>query len=746
MTGGRRAQPWPALAGWLAWTGVGVLLCARFPISFIGSTYTLGPLFALLAWRRWGVLAGIGCAVAVSVPSLIIHMDGVRVLFIMGIVGMAIIGRRFGRLMVESAWLLCLLLIALRVSITLFGVAPMPNAPAMMGNLLTLIADTLQALAADAIVSNFRVQPAFPWVPWRRSLWLSTTLRMMINFIIGVAFMTTLQGENIELRGRMRVLQQTIRTSLQGATVTPIDAGGPFRRLVLPGGDETTIAIQRIADTGPIPRRVAVALCGEMRARERGRTALLPDWLLSARGCETDVIRRDGQRYLLVSRLQIVATEDSDTLPLQLYTLMAAMLFVVAFNLWLRDALRATLDATRETIRLFGTPNLPKPEILPFREFQPVLERFVERNNAYVAALAERDRLAEAARALQECIGLRVINDIRINPDAGTLRFTTISPDGQSQEQQMAVDPADRSLLRQAGGAEDALVEFRGLGSEQGSHLLNLRGQAGKWRWRSAVMVDLRQPRRLRELMMHQARLADLGGMASAICHELKQPLFTIDMAARSIDLIAAQSAQAGGNGPQLRQRSQRISEQVARTQDIITRIAAYGRVSLDSADRGDVSRAFEDAASFLEPRLHEEGISIDIAARPGLVVDVPRVALEQIMVNGLQNAIDAIVEARAKGRPHVGRIRFEASCTDGTVTLRLLDDGIGLGHDGGSSAFEPFYTTKPDQSGSGLGLFISRQIVMEAKGSISLAPRDGGGAVLTVSLPEARSEAAVDA
>ncbi|MDB5685523.1 MAG: hypothetical protein JWR77_112, partial [Rhizorhabdus sp.] len=264
---------------------------------------------------------------------------------------------------------------------------------------------------------------------------------------------------------------------------------------------------------------------------------------------------------------------------------------------------------------------------------------------------------------------------------------------------------------------------------------LTLRQSIGPYRWASGMIVKLWQPRRLREIMTRQARLVDLGGMASAISHEIKQPLFTIAIAAESIRLLLAKDGVDVRD--QLAGRAARIGDQVERAREIIDRISLYGRVeSFESSDT-DAAAALHAARSFLSALLHDRGIAVTIGISPGsYVVDMPRIALEQVIVNAIQNAADAIEARREAGGVDAGRLALALRIADGQIRCTISDDGIGMASGLAETAFEAFFTTKSAKKGTGLGLFISRQIVMEAGGDIRLLPAFPHGACLEIILP----------
>ena len=128
----------------------------------------------------------------------------------------------------------------------------------------------------------------------------------------------------------------------------------------------------------------------------------------------------------------------------------------------------------------------------------------------------------------------------------------------------------------------------------------------------------------------------------------------------------------------------------------------------------------------------------MEVSGQQPLLVRLPRVGLEQIVVNAVQNAVDAICSRRVEEPKLVGEIEVLVERDELGVTIEIKDNGIGLGIAHPETAFEAFMTTKPKDKGTGLGLYISRQIMLEVGGAISINPRSKPerGTVLTLRLP----------
>jgi len=138
----------------------------------------------------------------------------------------------------------------------------------------------------------------------------------------------------------------------------------------------------------------------------------------------------------------------------------------------------------------------------------------------------------------------------------------------------------------------------------------------------------------------------------------------------------------------------------------------------------------FENLHHLMEPTLEQKSIELDVVMKdPGLVVEADLNLLEQVMINLLVNAIDAVKE---KEHP---RIVLSAEKSKGSKTeIRVADNGYGMSAEVMENIFVPFFSTK--KTGSGIGLSLCKQIMMLHKGNIQVQSREGEGSVFTLQFP----------
>ncbi|MCH7692993.1 MAG: PAS domain-containing protein [Proteobacteria bacterium] len=254
---------------------------------------------------------------------------------------------------------------------------------------------------------------------------------------------------------------------------------------------------------------------------------------------------------------------------------------------------------------------------------------------------------------------------------------------------------------------------------------------------------DITERRRVQAELIQASKLATLGEMATAVAHELNQPLNIIRMAADSaIDAVDTD----GGDVAFLRGKFERISRQAGRAAAIIDHMRIFGRKADDKPHAFDPRDAVLGALSLMGEQLRLKDIQV--------VTHIPKhcrkvsghdIQFEQVVLNLLTNARDAI-ELRGGDTDRATperRIDLEVADDPSTDTLRIRvrDTGSGIPEAVMGRIFEPFFTTKEIGSGTGLGLSISYGIVTDMGGVLEARNVDDG-AELTISLPVAGGDA----
>ena len=246
------------------------------------------------------------------------------------------------------------------------------------------------------------------------------------------------------------------------------------------------------------------------------------------------------------------------------------------------------------------------------------------------------------------------------------------------------------------------------------------------------TVVNTERERTAEARAIAAARLASLGEMAAGLAHELKQPLQVISLAAEN-----AVGALDNADDRGARRRLDRVVDQASRAGQIIENLRRFARGSAEpgKVEPVAVADAVNAALGLVGSALRHAQIAIvrDIAD-PSPVVLAARVPLEQVLVNLLANARDALDRAPHGAAPAV---RLRAERLDDKVRITVSDNGGGIPAEVLPRLFEPFVTTKAPDRGTGLGLAICHGLVGDMGGSIE-AHNDAEGAVFVILLPAA--------
>ncbi|MGO6857597.1 ATP-binding protein [Rhizobium ruizarguesonis] len=221
-------------------------------------------------------------------------------------------------------------------------------------------------------------------------------------------------------------------------------------------------------------------------------------------------------------------------------------------------------------------------------------------------------------------------------------------------------------------------------------------------------------------------RLAILGQVAAGVAHEINQPVATIrayaDNARTFLD--RGQTAPAGENLESIAALTERIGS-------ITEELKTFARKGRGSAEPTGLKDVIEGAVMLLRSRFAGRMDTLDIdLPPPDLQVMGNRIRLEQVLINLLQNALEAVAPKAGEGR-----VEVTTSTDAGMVTVTVADNGPGIPPEIRKGLFTPFNTSK--ESGLGLGLVISKDIVGDYGGRMEVAS-DGGGTRFTVQLRKA--------
>ena len=255
------------------------------------------------------------------------------------------------------------------------------------------------------------------------------------------------------------------------------------------------------------------------------------------------------------------------------------------------------------------------------------------------------------------------------------------------------------------------------------------------------IMGDLRETtqemeRREQELrdkqeqLIQAGKLATLGELTTGVAHELNNPLNNIGLyVGNVIDQARLGTLENGRLVSDL----EKAMEQVRKATEIISHLRTFGRVAPVSLEPVDIDEVIERSLSLVQEQLKIRGIEVDFELCPDeLLVLANPIQLEQVFINLLTNARDALEDSRTK------RIRIVTEREGDLIQIQVSDTGPGIPRHLEARVFDPFFTTKEVGSGTGLGLSITYSIVKEHGGEISVSSGSRGGATFVITLPVA--------
>ena len=276
------------------------------------------------------------------------------------------------------------------------------------------------------------------------------------------------------------------------------------------------------------------------------------------------------------------------------------------------------------------------------------------------------------------------------------------------------------------------------------SHDSNLRLESSR-KAMIHIMGDLRETtaeierrehelREKQEQLIQAGKLATLGELTTGIAHELNNPLNNIGLfVGNSIDRIELGKVDL----ELVRDELGKAMEQVRKATEIISHLRTFGRAATIVYEPVEIGLVIERSLSLMQEQLRLR--QIEVAVEPGaepIVVHGNEIQLEQVFVNLLTNARDALADQEQK------HIWITCEVRPPVAVVMFADNGPGVPAELDQRIFDPFFTTKEVGAGTGLGLSITYGIVTEHGGTIEVGTGAGGGAQFTIELPLAGAEA----
>lgn len=289
-------------------------------------------------------------------------------------------------------------------------------------------------------------------------------------------------------------------------------------------------------------------------------------------------------------------------------------------------------------------------------------------------------------------------------------------------EQAGRVDGREVSLLHASGHAVPVRV-----------HAARLRpgGRAPDPDRHLLILHDRTEVQRIRARLIETEKLSAMAKIAGSVAHEFRNPLNSLFLSTDLLeDELGGHAEIQGAIGPTLAA----IREEIERLNQIITHYLALSQIGGDEPEEVDLGRAVAEFVEEQREAAGERGITMRMRADAGPhPIRVDRHQLRRVLLNLADNATDALADQVADGgRP--GTVTLLVRRMRRSAKLTVKDNGPGIPEDLRERVLEPFFTSK--SGGSGLGLYLVREIVIASGGSLSLSSTEGRGTGVSIRWP----------
>lgn len=224
--------------------------------------------------------------------------------------------------------------------------------------------------------------------------------------------------------------------------------------------------------------------------------------------------------------------------------------------------------------------------------------------------------------------------------------------------------------------------------------------------------------------VQHIAKLASIGELAAGIGHEINNPLMVAQANLKNLHNHLPQD-------PVAIRLQNKIDEALKTIETVVSALRTYSRSEKQELKAIDVNQSITGAVAMVQDYMAGEGVTIALDLGPEVFINATNVKIQQILINLLDNARDAIVES-ADG----SQILITTRRKGDRLELIVADNGAGISPEVEKQIFNAFFTTKPEGQGTGLGLSLVANIVYELNGSISLQTELGVGTAFLIGLP----------
>ena len=230
-------------------------------------------------------------------------------------------------------------------------------------------------------------------------------------------------------------------------------------------------------------------------------------------------------------------------------------------------------------------------------------------------------------------------------------------------------------------------------------------------------------------MMAQQSKLASMGEMIGNIAHQWRQPLNALSLLLQKQQLFFERGLLT----------AEKLEENVAKGTSLINKMSTtiddfrdFFKPNKEKADF-DVKEAINSTLEIIDASLHNDNIELDIEIQEGLIVHGYKNEFSQVILNLINNAKDVLVEKKTDK----AKIKLLTTLSDDgrVLNLHICDNGGGIPEISLDQIFEPYFTTKEEGKGTGIGLYMSKMIIEENMNGTISAKNTDEGAVFTISI-----------
>jgi two-component system, NtrC family, sensor kinase len=249
----------------------------------------------------------------------------------------------------------------------------------------------------------------------------------------------------------------------------------------------------------------------------------------------------------------------------------------------------------------------------------------------------------------------------------------------------------------------------------------------------------------LNQQLIGASRLAELGEMAAGFAHEINNPLQIISTEVSLIRVLRAEmmecgQIQSGESAEEVTDSINQIKTQIDRCAKITAAILKFGRQGESRSEDVDLTVVIPEIIGMVHKKAEVHGIRMEgVLPEAPVRVHTDASRLQQVLLNLLNNAMDAIIEQQGTAG---GTIAVSLSHGDnGSAAIDVRDNGTGIAPENIKKIFTPFFTTKPVGKGTGLGLSVCYGIVRQMGGKMAVESTVGKGTTFSIVLPVASAD-----